>query len=135
MEMQRVVNGLVSLEVRHRQDAFKAATEALSEQIKQWSQPGAFVVPDTSFYMRHDKLEEADFAPLVKVWEDPIHVLVPIVIVDELDNLKQSRDKHLRRGLAIPSPCSTECSRAPRMRSFERRTSPPLERVAFREEE
>lgn len=96
MEVQRVVNGLVSLEVRQRQDAFKTATDALGEQIKQWSQPGVFVVPDTTFYVRHDKLEEADFAPLVKVWEAPIHVLVPIVIVDELDNLKQSKDKHLR---------------------------------------
>lgn len=95
-EVQRVVNSLVSLEKRERIDALTAAMETLRRQISEWSQPGIFVVPDTSFYVRHDKLEEADFAPLVKVWEDPIHVLVPIVVVDELDSLKQSKDDKLR---------------------------------------
>jgi hypothetical protein len=36
-----------------------------------------------------------EFAPLLKIWEDPVHVLVPVV-VDELDRLKNSTDRHER---------------------------------------
>jgi hypothetical protein len=96
-EISDAVNDLVGLEVDERIAAFEEAATSLEAQINQWSGPGVFVLPDTSFYMRHDKLEEADFAPLMKVWEDPIHVLVPIVVVDELDSLKQSKgDGHIR---------------------------------------
>ena len=54
-------------------------------------------VLDTSFYIEHEqKLEEADFAPLLSVRESDIHLIVPIVVVDELDGLKQSKDRHVR---------------------------------------
>jgi uncharacterized protein YPO0396 len=36
VEAQRVVNGLVSLEIRERTDLFEAAVKALSEQINRW---------------------------------------------------------------------------------------------------
>jgi hypothetical protein len=94
---QRVLNGLVSLELTQRTDAFEAAVKALQEQTKRWSRPGVFVVADTSFYIEHeDKLEEVDFRPLLKIWEDPVHLLVPIVIIDELDGLKKSRKDRWR---------------------------------------
>jgi len=97
VEVQRVVNGLVSLELDQRVAAFDEAIKALADQIGRWSRSGAFVVPDSSFYIEHpEKLEVTDFAPLVGVWEDPVHVLVPIVVVDELDGLKQSKDRHVR---------------------------------------
>lgn len=96
-EISDAVNDLVDLEVEERIEAFEEAIKALDEQIKRWSEPGVFVMPDSSFYIHHpDKVEEAQFAPLVTVWEDPIHVLVPVVVVDELDGLKQSKDKHVR---------------------------------------
>jgi hypothetical protein len=42
----------------------------------------ASIVPDSSFYIRHpDKLEEADFEPLLNVWQSPITVLVPVVFL------------------------------------------------------
>ena|SRR5437660_74059 len=97
MEVQRVVNGLVSLELDQRVDAFDHAIKALAGQIGRWSRYSYFVVPDTSFYIEHpQKLEAADFGSLINVWQAPIHVLVPIVVVDELDGLKQSKDKHVR---------------------------------------
>ena len=54
-----------------------------------------FVVLDTSVYINHpEKFEEMDFARMIGVCEEPIHILVPIVIVDELDGLKHNgRDK------------------------------------------
>jgi hypothetical protein len=55
----------------------------------------ASIVPDSSSYIQHpDKLEDADFGPLLNVWRSPITVLVPVVVVDELDRLKESKDKH-----------------------------------------
>jgi rRNA-processing protein FCF1 len=94
---QRVLNGMVSLELRQRVDAFDAAIKASDEQIQRWSRPGVFVVADTSFYIEHeDKLEQVDFRPLLQIREEPVHVLVPIVVVDELDSLKKSKNTHER---------------------------------------
>jgi len=94
---QRVLNGLVSLELTQRVDAFEDAIKILGAQVKRWSRPGTFVVADTSVYIEHeDKLEALDFAPLLKIRGDPVHVLVPIVVVDELDGLKKSKNNHER---------------------------------------
>ena len=91
MEVQRVVNGLVSLELDERVETFEAAIKALDQRIKLWSEYGHYVIPDTSFYIEHkDKLEKVEFGPLIDVWQSPVTVLVPIVIVDELDRLKES---------------------------------------------
>jgi rRNA-processing protein FCF1 len=98
-EVQRVVNGLVSTELDQRIAAFEEAIKALDEQINRWSGLMDFVMPDTSFYIQHSqKFEEADFASLLEVeWMDhQIHVLVPIVVVDELDRLKESKDRIAR---------------------------------------
>lgn len=66
--VQRVVNGLVSLELDERVADFEAAIKALQGQIARWSAYGRYVVPDTSFYIHHkDKLEDADFGPLINV--------------------------------------------------------------------
>ncbi len=55
------------------------------------------MVPDTGFYIEHeDKLEHVDFGPLINVWESTIAVLVPIVVVDELNGLKQHNKPHVR---------------------------------------
>jgi rRNA-processing protein FCF1 len=97
MEVQRVVNGLVSLKLDERVEAFDAAVQALDQRIKRWSAYGHYVVPDTSFYIEHkDKLEAVDFGSLIDVWQSPVRVLVPIVIVDELDRLKEIKDKQVK---------------------------------------
>ncbi len=73
--VQRVVNGLVSLEVDERVANFEAAIKALQGQIARWSAYGHYVVPDTSFYIHHkDKLEDVDFGPLINVWQSEVTV-------------------------------------------------------------
>jgi PIN domain-containing protein len=95
--VQRVLNGLVSLELDERVEDFQAAIKSLQGQIARWSGYGYYVVPDTSFCIHHeDKLEDADFGPLINVWESEVTVLVPMVIVDELDRLKETKDKWVR---------------------------------------
>jgi rRNA-processing protein FCF1 len=97
VEVQRVVNELVSLEIDQQVEALDAAIKALDSQIKRWSLSGEFVMPDSSFYVRHEKkLEEADIGAAIGVLGSAIRVLVPMVVVDELDGLKQHNDKHVR---------------------------------------
>ena len=97
MEVQRAVNDLVSLELDQRVEAFDAAIKALDEQIRRWSLSGEFIMPDTTVYVEHEqKLEEADFGALLGVWGSAIRVVVPIVVVDELDGLKQHNKPHVR---------------------------------------
>ncbi len=97
LEVVRVVNELVSLELTERVQTFEAAIKALQGQVGRWTQYSHFVVLDTSFYIEHpQKLEVADFGPLINVWQSPIHVLVPMVVVDELDGLKESKDRRVR---------------------------------------
>jgi hypothetical protein len=96
-EAQRAVIDLVDLEVNQRIEAFETAVKALDAQIRRWSQYSHFVLPDTGFYIKHpQKLEEADFGALIDVWQSPIHILVPMVIIDELDRLKESKDRDVR---------------------------------------
>jgi len=96
---QRAVNGLVSLELRQRVDALDQAVKALTAQINRWNGVDVFAVADTSVYIEHeDKLEDLDFAPLLDMawWDKPIRILVPVIVMDELDGLKRSKDRDVR---------------------------------------
>jgi hypothetical protein len=42
-------------------------------------------------------LELADFRLVLKIWDDPVHVLAPTAVVGELDHLKKSKDNDTRR--------------------------------------
>ena len=88
---------LLNMELDERRLAFDDALRELEVQIKRWSRPGMFVLPDTSMFIRHpDKLEDWDLAPLLPVGENPIHILVPILVVDELDGLKDRGQNEVR---------------------------------------
>lgn len=92
-----ILNGLLSTELDERAAAFDQACTALDREIQRWSRFAQLVVFDTSVYITHpEKLEELDFGSLLDVRGDDIHILVPIVVVDELDGLKQSKDTFLR---------------------------------------
>lgn len=94
---QRVVNGLVAQELEERVKAFDEAVETLQREIRRWSGYRHLVMPDTSFYIHHkEKLEAIEFGPIIDVWESEVTVLVPTVVVDELDRLKESKDRQAR---------------------------------------
>ena len=92
---QRFVRGLVHLEVTERLEAFEAAQKALDEQIDRWTGLERFVVADSSFYIQNeDKLADADLHQVLGIREeDPIRLLFPIVVVDELDELKDAKGR------------------------------------------
>ena len=76
-----------------RVHAFNAAIQALRSQILQWSGYEQYVMADTSFYIHHtDKLENIDPGVLLGDPHADFVVLVPMVIVDKLDRLKESKD-------------------------------------------
>lgn len=97
MPVQRMLNGLVSLELDRRVTDFDEAIRALQGQILRWSGYERFVMPDTSFYIQHpDRLEDLDTGPLFGDPHADFVLLVPMVVIDELDRLKESKDKHTR---------------------------------------
>ena len=62
------------------------------------------VVPDGNFYIHHpDKLEVADIGDRSRCGGTRAHVVVPLVVVDELDGLKRSskRDVRWRAGYTV----------------------------------
>lgn len=92
-----VVNALVSLELQERIDALEETLCELSAERGLWQQRGYPVVADTSFYIQHpDKLELADLPAVVGVTDDSTHLIVPMVVVDELDRLKESKAPKVR---------------------------------------
>ncbi|MFE2922740.1 PIN domain-containing protein [Streptomyces goshikiensis] len=93
---QKLVNGLVSLEIEQRVAALEGAINALQDQMARWSSGISLLVPDTSFYIQHPtKFLDVDFAALAGT-AGPVRVLFPMVVVDELDRLKESKGGHAR---------------------------------------
>ena len=96
-DAQRVVNGLLGVELDQRVDAFERTIKALNVQIERWSMLAEFVMFDTSVYIQHpQKLDELDVASLLEARDQAVHLLVPIVVVDELDSLKKSKEGPVR---------------------------------------
>jgi len=96
-ETQRALNSLLSTELDQRTAAFAEACKVLDQHIDRWSRPGVFVLLDTGVYIHHEKtIDEIDLAPLIPVRHEPIHVLVPIVVIDELDGQKQNSKGEVR---------------------------------------
>ena len=88
---------LVMTEIGDRLRVLDAARDAASAEIQRWRRPGVIIVPDSSFYITHShKLQETDFASLLHLREEPVRVIVPILVVDELDGLKRSSNRHVR---------------------------------------
>jgi rRNA-processing protein FCF1 len=116
---QDAVRGLIFAELDARCAAFDVALNALESQIQRWSMRAEFVVLDTNVYIHHpQKLEELDVAALIGNPCEAVHVLVPILVVDELDGLKRTKE----RGRA-------SCALAVLDRAFKRSTGPePLPR-------
>lgn len=102
---------LVELEIHARLDEVARAVEELRARVDAWSGPERFIAFDTNIFLEHEKkLEEIDFGGLapfsvrdvgtgsVEQYDPAQHVrlIIPMAVVDELDDKKQSKDKKLR---------------------------------------
>lgn len=83
------IGQMVDRETDARISELEAAAESLKKLREHWP-VGAIVVLDTSVYIEHaDKFLEIDFREWAKVRHEPIHLVVPMIVVDELDGSKQ----------------------------------------------
>lgn len=95
---ERLVNGLVNLELAERVADLGAAVQALDERLRRWSGHEVFVVADSSFYCHNpEKLEDINLHTLLDLRPDTnVRLLFPITVVDELDGLKETSKQHGR---------------------------------------
>jgi rRNA-processing protein FCF1 len=88
---------VIDMELDERSAALQEAHDALEAQYVRWSGDAAFVVPDTSVFIEHpDKLEDLDLATDLGIDAQPLLLLIPIIVIDELDGLKRSKDRYPR---------------------------------------
>lgn len=95
--MARLTNSFLNLEIRERADQVHDAVNSLRYLISRRVNASQHVVFDTSMYIKHpDKLELIDFRALTSIFEGTVNLMVPMVVIDELDKLKESRDQRHR---------------------------------------
>lgn len=91
------LNHVLVAELDDRVTAFEDACRTVENRIACWSGPEVFVAFDTSVYINNAKVQEIDIPGLMDLTPGgPIRLLVPMVVVDELDNLKQGGKAHAR---------------------------------------
>jgi hypothetical protein len=95
--LQRLTRGFVALELRERSDAIHDAATALRLAHAQRVKATQHVVFDTTVFTRYpEKLEILDFRKLTGVAAGAVNLVIPMVVIDELDGLKQHSDKQVR---------------------------------------
>jgi hypothetical protein len=96
--IQRVLNGLIDMELRLCVEAFDEIIHDLRSLNPQWCADDLYAVLDTSVYIEHDdKLEKLDIAPKLTAFPDKrLHLLVPMVVIDELDGIKNKGEDFKR---------------------------------------
>lgn len=89
---------LTETEIADRQVVLGDIVTWLEDTIKKWqTRVGRLVVADTSVYCHHaDKIENIDFAVALGLGNHPIRVMVPVLVLDELEGLKQSSKRQTR---------------------------------------
>ena len=97
-DQQSLVRGLVDLEVTERVEALEAAMAEFEAQTRRWVGRELLVVADSSFYCHNAQcLRDADLHEILGlVPSKPIRLLFPIVVVDELDGLKEAGKQQAR---------------------------------------
>ncbi|MER6433368.1 hypothetical protein ABT272_37430 [Streptomyces sp900105245] len=95
---ERLVNLLVNQELEDRIQSLEAAITFIQDQAVRWGGRERSVAADSSFYIQNpDKLADADLHQILRLPPaEHIRLLFPIVVVDELDGLKES-GKHRSR--------------------------------------
>lgn len=92
-----VVRDLVKVEIDDRLTVFEETVRTTRAEFERWDRMGRIIVTDTSFYHQHpEKLDEVDLSKVLESRDAPIGLVVPMVVIDELEKQKRSSDKNLR---------------------------------------
>ncbi|MFF1820586.1 PIN domain-containing protein [Kribbella sp. NPDC058245] len=85
---------LLNTEIEERHTVFAETLDRLTGEFGRWGGPGRLVVADTSVYMDHEqKFEDLEVDKILGADGDLVHLLVPVAVIDELDNLKRGKDR------------------------------------------
>jgi rRNA-processing protein FCF1 len=89
----RVIPTLLQ-ELEARRDALTAAANVMGEAVRHWGdRPGLIVLPDTNVFLHQPRpIEELDW-PALAHSKEACHLVVPLVVVDELDRHKRGSTK------------------------------------------
>jgi hypothetical protein len=89
---------LAETEIDDRTAALGRTIEWLIEADQKWKHtPGRLVVADSGFFCNHvNKIRDLPFADILDLREVPVRLMLPMVVLDELDGLKQHHNDHAR---------------------------------------
>jgi hypothetical protein len=94
LERSRVINGMVQAETVARRSVFDAAIADLRAEIARWSGSERLVVCDTNFYLHHSvPFGDPGFADAFGEHRLGVRLIVPMIVVEELDRAKLGRDE------------------------------------------
>ncbi|MFE4459517.1 PIN domain-containing protein [Nocardia tengchongensis] len=118
-----LVMDLLETELSERQGVIEDAHHAIRHAANRWPPSSWYAVADTSFYMTYPKqLADIDFAELLSSRHDPVHLLIPILVLDELDGLKRNNQTKTKARQTLkaledtfPDPHRAQVLRAGRM--------------------
>lgn len=89
VEIRGLVNTMVTSALEDHARAFDDTATSLEEQIKRWRRPGRLILLDTNVFAEYEReLTHMDIAGMLDLGDQAIRVIVPMVVVDELDNGK-----------------------------------------------
>lgn len=82
----------IDLEFDERLRVITAVREALQREVARWeARLGLFAVPDTNVFLHHEEYFDAiPWTKLLPARSEDVHVVIPLLIIDELDNQKRS---------------------------------------------
>ncbi|MGL5824631.1 MAG: PIN domain-containing protein [Nocardioides sp.] len=88
---------LIDVELDDRLSVFEDTIKMTESAFRRWDGYNTIVVADTSFYHQHSqKLDDLDLSGLIDSGHRQIHLIVPMVVIDELEKQKRSSDKRIR---------------------------------------
>ena len=89
------VSELVRIEISQRISDFEKLIRSLEEKLSYWNyKQGQLVIPDTNIYLHSVLLfDEMDWSKILQARLNDIHLVIPLLIIDELDNQKRSNAK------------------------------------------
>lgn len=109
---------LLAVEIESRRTVLQRAIDELRKQLSRWSEEELLVVLDTNVFVHGaKKLEDIDWNSLVGR-DEPIRLLVPMLVVDELDRLKQSKQPDVRGRATYTLAVLARCLAGPELQGW-----------------
>jgi hypothetical protein len=90
--------GVVGTEIDDREAELTETIRWVEDRQRKWTQSdGRLVIADSGFFLNHEqKLCDIPFADILDLRDEPVRLMLPILVLDELDSLKQHNKAQIR---------------------------------------